>query len=164
MSSVESQKGPITIQRCSVKNQKGAITTDSVHHVVQWQWHSALLVLNGTSLNIDSALLTLNGTSLNIDSALLTLNWRCTNIIIVQLLLICVQACFRLAFSSHLCHLSVYSVIILKHHSALNSSISCISRRQYSMKLRNIVNSGWSLSCKSFVNIVICFDFLIKHT
>ena len=35
---------------------------------------SALLVLNGTSLNRDSALLVLNGTSLNRDSALLILN------------------------------------------------------------------------------------------
>ena len=35
---------------------------------------SALLVLNGTSLNSDSAVLVLNGTSLNIDSAFLALN------------------------------------------------------------------------------------------
>ena len=55
-SSDESQKGAITIQRCSVENQKGA--------------RSPL------TLYSDSALLVLNGTSLNIDSALLALNWR----------------------------------------------------------------------------------------
>ena len=38
--------------------------------------NSALLVLNGTSLNGDSTLLVLNGTSLNGDSTLLALNWR----------------------------------------------------------------------------------------
>ena len=43
-------------------------------------WYSALLVLNGTSLNNDSALLVLNGTSLNGDSALLALNWRYSKI------------------------------------------------------------------------------------
>ena len=52
-SSVESQKGAINIQRCSAQNQKGAIAAQSI-------CDSALLVLNGTSLTIESALLTLS--------------------------------------------------------------------------------------------------------
>ena len=48
ISSAKSQKDAINyIQRCSVENQKGTI---AVHG------DSALLVLNGTSLNIDSTL------------------------------------------------------------------------------------------------------------
>ena len=53
-SSVESQKGVNGGQRCSIEHQKGAIAVQSL-----WRY-SALLVLNGTSLNIDSALLALN--------------------------------------------------------------------------------------------------------
>ena len=45
MSSVESQKGVIIVQRCSVENQKGAIAVQSVYN------DNALLVLDGTSLN-----------------------------------------------------------------------------------------------------------------
>ena len=56
--SVESQKGAINIQRYSVENQKGAIAIDIVH--LSWYSDNALLVLNGTSLNIDNALLALN--------------------------------------------------------------------------------------------------------
>ena len=41
--SVESQKGFIAFERCSLENQKGAITNDFVQR-------SALLVLNGTSI------------------------------------------------------------------------------------------------------------------
>ena len=52
--SVESQKGTITIQRCSVENQKGAI---AIYNVLG---DCALLVLNRTSLTIDSTLLNLN--------------------------------------------------------------------------------------------------------
>ena len=51
--SVESQKVVINIQRCSVDNQKGGIA-------VQGHCDSALLVLNGTSLNSDNALLVLS--------------------------------------------------------------------------------------------------------
>ena len=54
ISSVESQKGAIIIQRCFVENQKGATAIDIV------QQFSTLLVVNRTSLNIDSALLGLN--------------------------------------------------------------------------------------------------------
>ena len=68
ISSVESQKGAINIQRCSVENQKGTI---NIHRcslenhkgtiAVQCLWrYSTLLVLNGTSLNNDRALLALN--------------------------------------------------------------------------------------------------------
>ena len=53
ISSVESQKGVIAVQRCSVENQKGAIAID-------FDSDSALLVLNGTSLNCNNALLALN--------------------------------------------------------------------------------------------------------
>ena len=56
ISSVESQKGVIADQRCSVENQKGAIVIYS-----------------------DSALLVLNGTSLSCNNALLALNWRYTD-------------------------------------------------------------------------------------
>ena len=45
MSSVESQKGVIVVQRCSAENQKGAIAVQSVYN------DNALLVLNETSLN-----------------------------------------------------------------------------------------------------------------
>ena len=45
MSSVESQKGVIVVQRCSVENQKGAIAVQCVYS------DNALLVLNETSLN-----------------------------------------------------------------------------------------------------------------
>ena len=56
-SSVESQKGAINIQRCSVENHKGSILLYNVY--------------------IDSALLVLNGNlQMNIDSALLALNWQ----------------------------------------------------------------------------------------
>ena len=56
VSSVESQKGAVNIQRCSVENQKGTI---AVHTV-----------------NGDRTLLVLSETSMNSDSALLVLNWR----------------------------------------------------------------------------------------
>ena len=59
ISSVESQKGGINIERCLVENQKGAIADTNLKY-----GDSALLVLNETS-------------SLNIDSTLLALNWRC---------------------------------------------------------------------------------------
>ena len=55
--SVESQKGAITAQRCSIENQNGAIAIDI--HVLLYS-DSAPLTFNGTSLNIDSALLALN--------------------------------------------------------------------------------------------------------
>ena len=45
ISSVESHKGVIADQRCSVENQKVAIAIDFV------QQYSALHVLNGTSFN-----------------------------------------------------------------------------------------------------------------
>ena len=48
ISSVESQKGIITIQRYSFENKKGDIA-------VQIQSDSALMVLKGTSLNSDNA-------------------------------------------------------------------------------------------------------------
>ena len=54
VSSVETQKGAINIQRCSVDNQKGAKLLYNVYG------GSALLVLNKTSLNNDSTLLALN--------------------------------------------------------------------------------------------------------
>ena len=54
ISSVESQKGVIADQRCSVENQKGAIAIDFKYS------DNALLVLNGTSLNCNNALLALN--------------------------------------------------------------------------------------------------------
>ena len=57
ISSIESQKGATSTQRCSIENQKGAF---------------AIAISNS-----DSALLVLNGTSLNIDRALLALNWWC---------------------------------------------------------------------------------------
>ena len=47
------QKGVITIQQCSIQNQKGAITMDLYSN-------SALLVLKRTSLNSDNALLAFN--------------------------------------------------------------------------------------------------------
>ena len=65
----------------SVEIQKGAITPLRTRKAPYTLYiHGALLVLNGTSLNIDSALLVLNGTSLNIDSALLVLNGTSLNI------------------------------------------------------------------------------------
>ena len=81
-SSVESQKGTVTIQRCSVERQKDAITVQGCFLENQkGTYHHRLYILivpfwflNGTSFNIDSALLVLNRTSLNIDSALLALN------------------------------------------------------------------------------------------
>ena len=57
ISSVESQKGIIIIQGCSVENQKGAIALHTIYR------YSVLLALNGTSLNSDNdqnALLSLN--------------------------------------------------------------------------------------------------------
>ena len=51
--SVERQKGVNVVQRCSVENQKGAITVQSL-------CDSALLVLNGTSLSSINALLALS--------------------------------------------------------------------------------------------------------
>ena len=51
IASVESQKGIITIQRCPVENQKGAITVYG---------NSTLLVLNGTLLNSTNAILVLS--------------------------------------------------------------------------------------------------------
>ena len=51
--SVESQKSTITINRCTVENQRGAVTIDLYSD-------SALLVLNRTSLSIDNALVILN--------------------------------------------------------------------------------------------------------
>ena len=56
ISSVESQKGAINIHWCSVENQKGGIAACTK----SWYGDTALLVLNGTSLNTDSALLALN--------------------------------------------------------------------------------------------------------
>ena len=66
--SVENQKGAINIQRCI------PLRTNRTLLLYNVCGDSALLVLNGTSLNSDSALLVLNGTSLNSDSALLALN------------------------------------------------------------------------------------------
>ena len=60
MSSVESQKGAINVQRCSAENQKASITVN---------------------VYSDSALLVFNGTSLNSDNALLALYWRCKRLI-----------------------------------------------------------------------------------
>ena len=77
ISSVESQKGAITITRCSVENQNQTLYSDSPLLTVNGtslNIDSALLVLNGTSSNTESALLALNGISLNIDSAFLVLN------------------------------------------------------------------------------------------
>ena len=54
ISSVESQQGINAVQWCSVENQKGAIAIDCMYS------DSALLVLNGTTLNIANALLALN--------------------------------------------------------------------------------------------------------
>ena len=51
---VESQKGAITIQRCSVENHLRVLSPITLYS------DSTLLVLNGISLNIDSALLALN--------------------------------------------------------------------------------------------------------
>ena len=56
ISSVESQKGANNIQRCSDQNQKSRRAL-SLYKVYS---DSALLVLNGTSLNSDSALLAIN--------------------------------------------------------------------------------------------------------
>ena len=70
ISAFESQKGIITIQWCSIENQKGAIAVQTL-----W-WYYTLLVLNGTSWNCDNALLVLNGTSWNCDNALLVLSGR----------------------------------------------------------------------------------------
>ena len=44
----------LTAQRCSIENQKGAITVQSLWH------YSTLLVLNGTLLNSNNALLVLS--------------------------------------------------------------------------------------------------------
>ena len=52
--SAESHKGINDVQRCSVENQKGAIAIVSLYR------DSALLVLNGSSLQIVNALLVLN--------------------------------------------------------------------------------------------------------
>ena len=71
----ESQKGIITIQRCSVANQKGNIAVQSLWRIGD----SALLVLNGTLLNSVNALLVLNGTLLNSVNALLVLNGTLLN-------------------------------------------------------------------------------------
>ena len=51
--SVESQKGIIAVHRCSLENQKGVL----LYKVFS---DSALLVLNGTSLNCNNVLLALN--------------------------------------------------------------------------------------------------------
>ena len=72
VSSVESQKGAITIQRCSVENQKGTITIQRC----SIEWLRTRRALSPWTLYSDSALLVLNGTSLNIYTALLALNWR----------------------------------------------------------------------------------------
>ena len=52
--SVESQKGFNAFQRCSIENQKGAISLYKVYG------DSALLVLKGTPLNSINALLVLS--------------------------------------------------------------------------------------------------------
>ena len=67
--SVESQKGHITIQRCSFENQKGAIDIDIVQH-------STPLVLNRTPLNNDSTLLALNWRYPNLKSLQCPWNWK----------------------------------------------------------------------------------------
>ena len=54
ISSVKSQKGINAAKLCPIGNQKSAIAIDIVGS------DSALLVLNGTSLNTDRALLALN--------------------------------------------------------------------------------------------------------
>ena len=54
ISSVESQKGIIADQRCSVENQKGAILPYTLYS------NSTLLDLNGTSFSCNNALLALN--------------------------------------------------------------------------------------------------------
>ena len=54
ISSVESQKGIIAAQICSVENQKGAIK------ILKVNGNCALLVLNRTSLICNNALLALN--------------------------------------------------------------------------------------------------------
>ena len=66
--SIKNQKGAITIQRCSIKTQKGAITIQRCSLRPEGRYHRGFctpiapfcMVLNGTSLNIDSALLALN--------------------------------------------------------------------------------------------------------
>ena len=55
--SVESQKGIITIQRCSVENQKGATYITVYYRVYEG---TAFLVLNGRPLNSVNALLVLS--------------------------------------------------------------------------------------------------------
>ena len=52
-SSVESHKGVIEIQTCSLENYKGAIAVQSL-------WRCALLVVSGTSFNCSNALQALN--------------------------------------------------------------------------------------------------------
>ena len=53
-SSAESQKGVNAVQRCSIENQKGALSLYKVYG------NNALLVLNGTLLNSVNTLLVLN--------------------------------------------------------------------------------------------------------
>ena len=52
--SVDCQKGVNAVQRCSIENQKGAIAVQSLYG------DSALLVLNGISLNSVNTLLAVN--------------------------------------------------------------------------------------------------------
>ena len=68
-SSAESKKGITLVQRCSIQNQKGAITRLCTAIVPFWlegryrqslYSNCALLVLNGTSLNSINALLALS--------------------------------------------------------------------------------------------------------
>ena len=66
--SIENQKGTINIQICSVENQKGIIK----YVPLRTRRPLSLYKVYG-----NSALLVLNGTSLNSDSTLLALNWRC---------------------------------------------------------------------------------------
>ena len=70
ISSVENQKGAISIKISSIESQKGATAGQCL------DGNSTLLVLNRTSLNIDSTLLVLNITYLNSGSALLALKWQ----------------------------------------------------------------------------------------
>ena len=65
---LRAKKALMNIQRCRSLRTRQVLSLNNVYG------NSALLVLNGTSLNSDSALLVLNGTSLNSDSALLVLN------------------------------------------------------------------------------------------
>ena len=96
--SAESKKGVISVQRCSVENQKGAIAIDFVHRgvgrlgedkafegqaIVCGQWLAPpmfclLTTFQRPCLYSKSALLVHNGTSLRSINTLVDLNWRDT--------------------------------------------------------------------------------------